>query len=601
MITLHPHNQKAYKAVIERFKSTNKAAVVQPTGTGKSYVLAAVAEHFKNVLVIGPNHFVLNQAKSICTNKIQTKTYSWISRQLEQHLPTQQDLIVFDECHRLGAPVWSKGCDTLLELNPQAKILALTATPMRFLEQRNIIEERFQDDLVSSMDLADAWNQDILLPPTYIKGLVDIDKTIQEYDERIQSGNLSEDKKEKALELIEKMKLDWRQSEGVPGIIKKYVPKTTKRVIVFGPSILMLENLKDTISNWFVTAGFKEPSVYTIHSQMPAKQQLNIMNKFSTSEGLQILCSVNMLNEGIHIPDTEVVMLLRSTASGNIYFQQIGRCMSTNNTKNPIILDLADSITNATMLHEIVEAHSTYTLSHKDKKPKELKKFGESFKLINTIESIESLSNIFYNLTKSHSIWTIEELKAEALKYKRRIDFKNSSAGAYSAALRMHIMDEICGHMENTHKFHRWTEEEIIKIGSSFQNASEFGKYQSWAYAWALKHKIINKIPFKNSRKIWNLEDIKIEASKYSSKKEFADKAFGAYTWALKHKVIDQLGFPNIVKLQQLQKKERHLKIASTCSNKSEVNKKYPSTARYLYINKLWDQVKFKEDNGTTA
>ena len=593
MITLHPHNQKAYEAVIERFKSTNKAAVVQPTGTGKSYVLAAVAEHFKNVLVIGPNHFVLNQAKSICTNKIQTKTYSWISRQLEQHLPTQQDLIVFDECHRLGAPVWSKGCDTLLELNPQAKILALTATPMRFLEQRNIIEERFQDDLVSSMDLADAWNQDILLPPTYIKGLVDIDKTIQEYDERIQSGNLSEDKKEKALELIEKMKLDWRQSEGVPGIIKKYVPKTTKRVIVFGPSILMLENLKDTISNWFVTAGFKEPSVYTIHSQMPAKQQLDVMDKFSTSEGLQILCSVNMLNEGIHVPNTEVVMLLRSTASGNIYFQQIGRCMSTNNTNNPIILDLADSITNATMLHEIVEAHSTYTLSHRDKKPKELKKFGESFKLINTIESIESLCESFKNLTSLRHSWTLEELKAEALKYSNRTEFMRNSS-AYGVAQRMGVLDKVCP-WEYKHTY--WDKDSVIELASTCKSTKDLQKKSHRAYIYALSHNMIN-ILFPDKR--MSRKELLNKVKQYSSLEELK-KDNSLYDIIVKKHMVSEVTALLGGIAHRRRTVAEAIKEASQYKNKAELRKKNLALLHYLYRYKLLDQVKFKEDNGTTA
>ena len=43
---LLPHNNEAYLKVIEHFKDNNRAAVVHATGTGKSYIIAAVADKF---------------------------------------------------------------------------------------------------------------------------------------------------------------------------------------------------------------------------------------------------------------------------------------------------------------------------------------------------------------------------------------------------------------------------------------------------------------------------------------------------------------------------------------------------------------------------
>lgn len=62
-MTLYPHNQQAYEAVMKHFGEGNrKAAVVQPTGTGKSYMGGAVASHFEKVLVVAPNEYVYGQA-----------------------------------------------------------------------------------------------------------------------------------------------------------------------------------------------------------------------------------------------------------------------------------------------------------------------------------------------------------------------------------------------------------------------------------------------------------------------------------------------------------------------------------------------------------
>ena len=38
MIKLYSHNQKAYDLAVNMLKDTKKAAIVHPTGTGKSFV-----------------------------------------------------------------------------------------------------------------------------------------------------------------------------------------------------------------------------------------------------------------------------------------------------------------------------------------------------------------------------------------------------------------------------------------------------------------------------------------------------------------------------------------------------------------------------------
>ena len=38
MIELYEHNKQAYENVLEKFKTSNKTCVIQPTGTGKSFI-----------------------------------------------------------------------------------------------------------------------------------------------------------------------------------------------------------------------------------------------------------------------------------------------------------------------------------------------------------------------------------------------------------------------------------------------------------------------------------------------------------------------------------------------------------------------------------
>lgn len=95
MMNLFSHNQKAYEAVMKHYSEGNrKAAVIQPCGTGKSYMGGAVASHFKKVLVIAPNDYVLSQAVST-TPHADTVTYTLLS--VREEMPTGYDLLWFDE------------------------------------------------------------------------------------------------------------------------------------------------------------------------------------------------------------------------------------------------------------------------------------------------------------------------------------------------------------------------------------------------------------------------------------------------------------------------------------------------------------------------
>lgn len=63
--SLLEHNKTAYRKVTEALQSANRTCVVHPTGTGKSYLIAAVSEGYKRVLVLGPNTFVLDQVADV--------------------------------------------------------------------------------------------------------------------------------------------------------------------------------------------------------------------------------------------------------------------------------------------------------------------------------------------------------------------------------------------------------------------------------------------------------------------------------------------------------------------------------------------------------
>lgn len=64
-VELYPHNEAAYRAITQGFKQHRIGAVVQATGTGKSYLLARyIADHAKEkILVFAPNITILDEIR----------------------------------------------------------------------------------------------------------------------------------------------------------------------------------------------------------------------------------------------------------------------------------------------------------------------------------------------------------------------------------------------------------------------------------------------------------------------------------------------------------------------------------------------------------
>lgn len=355
---LLPHNQAAYESVMAHLKTSRRAAVIQPCGTGKSFLGGAVASHFKKVYVVAPNEYVLAQAK-VTAQDASPLTYSWLSRNDE--LPTDADLIWFDEIHRMGAETWQDGAQRFIDANPGAKILGTTATNIRHLEQRDMADEFFRGDVVSTMTLADAWVRHILRVPRYIIGVISMDDTLSDYETRInKTKRVSQQQKNEAVAKLNNIIRDWSLSHGVPSILKKHLDDGVERMIVFAQTISKVEEVKNIIPTWFKKADIKLANVYTAYStQEDAAEQLKAFSNDST-EGVKILIAVDMLNEGIHVKDVDAVMLLRSTISKNLYLQQIGRCFAVGQRHQPIVFDLADNLSSAFGYDGIFEAQERY-------------------------------------------------------------------------------------------------------------------------------------------------------------------------------------------------------------------------------------------------
>ncbi|MCR0235734.1 DEAD/DEAH box helicase family protein, partial [[Clostridium] innocuum] len=142
-IELYPHNQIAYDKLRDMLSQSDRACVIQPTGTGKFVIIAKLVQDNpdKRFLLLGTNDYMfIDQmdnlekiAPGFHPDNLQFKTYSAaMVHARSEHVTLQYDYIILDEFHHCGAPEWSKGVQWFIDGSPDAKLLGFSATPIRF-------------------------------------------------------------------------------------------------------------------------------------------------------------------------------------------------------------------------------------------------------------------------------------------------------------------------------------------------------------------------------------------------------------------------------------------------------------------------------------
>lgn len=353
-IELLAHNKIAYGKSKELFKHSNKVAVIQATGTGKSFIIKKFLSDFidKKCLVLAPSKYILKQIKSKSMWLFQnTKmmTYAKLARFSEGKIENFKfDFIVLDEFHRCGAKEWGKGVQVLLNNNYDSLLLGTTATPIRYLDgNKDMSDELFAGNVSSRLSLADSIAKNILPMPRYVSALYTIDDELNKLNDKITCSDDLE--KDNLLLKLSRFKGNWEKCKGVPMIINKYIKKDDNKFIVFCESKKHLSNMEWLVKKWFTVAKpNKRVKEYRVVSgDKQNEDELNNFRLASNKNEIHILFAIDMLNEGLHIDDISGVILLRSTTSPRVFYQQIGRAIQTGNgDKKPLILDLVNNFNN---------------------------------------------------------------------------------------------------------------------------------------------------------------------------------------------------------------------------------------------------------------
>ena len=94
--------------------------------------------------------------------------------------------IILDEFHRCGAKCWGSGVARLLRAYPNAQLLGLSATKIRYLDgQRDMAEELFAGCVASEMTLGEAVVRGILPAPKYVTTVYQVQRELDGLQRRI--------------------------------------------------------------------------------------------------------------------------------------------------------------------------------------------------------------------------------------------------------------------------------------------------------------------------------------------------------------------------------------------------------------------------------
>ena len=220
-----------------------------------------------------------------------------MSKRLEDFSPHEFDYIIIDECHHATAETYKR----ILQYFEPEFLLGLTATPERMDNQD--VFELFDENVPYELRLRDAIMNDLVVPFHYYgirDQLVDYGLTDRE-ERRLLAQMASED-----------------HGAFIEREIENHRPEGKLKAIAFCRNVTHARMMSELLGEQYHTAYLTGKN--NIGERIRAYQDLQ-----SDTQELEILFTVDILNEGVDIPGVNMVLFLRPTDSSTIFIQQLGR------------------------------------------------------------------------------------------------------------------------------------------------------------------------------------------------------------------------------------------------------------------------------------
>lgn len=318
-----------YRAV-----GTNRALVVAAAGSGKTYLAAFDALNFnlKRLLYVVHEGSILKKSletfQDVFGSSVSYGIYSGTSKEsdadfvfatnitmcktLELFSPEEFDYIIIDECHHATAETYKK----IIGYFQPEFLLGLTATPERMDNQD--VFQLFDKNVPYELRLRDAIVNDLVVPFKYY-GIRDclVDYGLTAKEERRLIAQMADDD----------------HCSFISAQIEAHRPQGKLKALAFCRNVTHARMMCEALGERYHTA-------YLI-GRNDIGERIRAYNDLqSDSAPLEILFTVDILNEGVDIPGVNMVLFLRPTESSTIFIQQLGRGLRKYDNKSYVtVLD----------------------------------------------------------------------------------------------------------------------------------------------------------------------------------------------------------------------------------------------------------------------
>lgn len=363
---LRDYQQEAVAATLTHFRKTNESAViVLPTGSGKSLVIAELARLARRKILVlthvkelvEQNHLKyesLGLTAGIYSAGLKLKqtqhqvTFASIqsaARNLED-FNEAYSLIIIDECHRVNLPSdkpdsetieqeespanqYQKIIQKLTQVNPDVKLLGLTATPYRL--GMGWIYRKHYRGFVRSEQTRPFEHCIYELPLRYLikrKYLTEpklVDATIEHYDfSSLKENAIGEYNATQVNHLLS------QHHRVTKGIIEQVVELGLERqgIMIFAATV-------DHAKEIFSYLPSSDSALITGSTE--SNERDHLITAFKQKQ-IKYLVNVSVLTTGFDAPHVDMIAILRPTQSVSLYQQIIGRGLRLSENKNDCLV-----------------------------------------------------------------------------------------------------------------------------------------------------------------------------------------------------------------------------------------------------------------------
>lgn len=240
--------------------------------------------------------------------------------------------LIVDECHKAASPVFR----SIFNL-PKIATLGLSATPER--QYDNYFNEVLIPELgpvISQYTYIEAMKDGVIVPFSLKNILFEFSEEEQAEYTRLTNAiqasikNNGIDSDKTIIHMLKRTRFTNSCPERVKIALRLIARHRSQRILIFHEDIEACEVLFAALKENSIAAG-----IY--HSKMPLIRRIETLRAYR-SRKLNILVSCRALDEGFNVPDTEIGIIVASTATHRQRIQRLGRVLRSAKGKTRAII-----------------------------------------------------------------------------------------------------------------------------------------------------------------------------------------------------------------------------------------------------------------------